>query len=94
MKQQKEVRYILGPLATEFSNVPTGTWRTTRPVIDTSRCTLCRQCTLVCPTDVIVINPESSNKIEILYDYCKGCGICERGCVNKCIVMEKENEKK
>ncbi len=62
-------------------------WRTFKPVIDHDRCVMCLRCFLVCPDGVI---DKSGEKLEIDYDYCKGCGVCAYECKPDCIDMVKE----
>jgi len=64
-------------------------WRTYKPVIDSDKCVLCMRCFLVCPDGVI---DKSGEKLEIDYDFCKGCGVCAYECKVKAISMEKEVE--
>lgn len=64
-------------------------WRTYRPVIDQDKCVLCMRCFLVCPDGVI---DKSSERLEIDYDFCKGCGVCAYECKPKAINMVKEAE--
>ncbi|MEM0162792.1 MAG: 4Fe-4S binding protein, partial [Thermoproteota archaeon] len=40
-----------------------------------------------CPDSAIL---RKGNKVEVNYDYCKGCGICANECPTKAINMEKE----
>jgi 2-oxoacid:acceptor oxidoreductase delta subunit (pyruvate/2-ketoisovalerate family) len=63
-------------------------WRSERPVINTERCTKCLICWLLCPDGVI--RKTGDGRLEIDYDYCKGCGICARECRFDVIRMEKE----
>ncbi|MBE6083509.1 MAG: pyruvate ferredoxin oxidoreductase [Tissierellaceae bacterium] len=65
-------------------------WRTFRPVIDETKCSVCYVCWVVCPDGVI---DKTGTKLEIDYDYCKGCGICAYECPSKAIDMIKESEK-
>ena len=62
-------------------------WRNKRPVIDESRCVGCLQCYMYCPDGVIYKN---GNKVDIDYDFCKGCGICAKTCRVQAIQMEVE----
>jgi len=62
-------------------------WRTFRPVIDKETCVNCLVCYLVCPDGVIF---KSEDKVDIDYDFCKGCGVCANECNVDAIKMEKE----
>jgi pyruvate ferredoxin oxidoreductase delta subunit len=64
-------------------------WRTFRPAIDKDKCVNCLICYLVCPDGVIF---KSENKIDIDYDFCKGCGVCANECNVDAIKMEKEEK--
>ncbi len=50
-------------------------------------CNLCGKCFDFCPD--VAISKENW-KIEINYDYCKGCGICIQECPTKSIVFERD----
>ena len=63
--------------------------RTFRPVIDTEKCVKCLRCFLVCPDGAI---DKSGAALDIDYDYCKGCGVCNRACKLGAITMIKEAE--
>jgi 2-oxoacid:acceptor oxidoreductase delta subunit (pyruvate/2-ketoisovalerate family) len=63
-------------------------WRSERPVIDADRGTGCLQCYLYCPDGVISWADEK--RMDIDYDFCKGCGICAKICRVGAIVMEAE----
>jgi len=77
-----------GSAAGVLTDVNSG-WRTFRPIIDNDKCSFCLRCWLVCPDGVI---DKSTGKLEIDYDYCKGCGICAYECPKKCITMVKEGD--
>ena len=64
---------------------PTSFARCLRPVIDKSKCTDCKMCSIHCPDGAI-----DFNRIEVDLNYCKGCGICERKCPSKAIKMISE----
>ena len=66
----------------------TGIWRTTKPVIDRSKCTKCLLCWVYCPD--MAIKRKEDDSVEIDYDYCKGCGICAETCPTKAISMVEE----
>ena len=77
--------YASGMLLTETMEG----WRTEKPVIDVDKCIECKMCYLVCPEGVIY---EENGRCMIDYRFCKGCGICSRECVGKCIKMVKEEK--
>ena len=62
-------------------------WRNVRPVIDPLKCTVCLNCYLHCPDGVIF---RKDGRVEIDYDFCKGCGICKKICRLGAIEMEAE----
>jgi pyruvate ferredoxin oxidoreductase delta subunit len=64
-------------------------YRVVKPIIENELCSLCLMCYLLCPDGTIII---SNDKIEIDYDFCKGCGICAHECSKKAIKMIKEDE--
>lgn len=64
---------------------PTGTWRTSRPVLDPEKCNACLLCWIYCPEGVI-----SKMDRSVDYELCKGCGICEAECPQKAFTMVKE----
>lgn len=66
----------------------TGLWRTFTPQIDYDKCTKCLACWVFCPEAAIKRGPDDS--VEILYDYCKGCGVCANECPLKIITMKRE----
>jgi len=84
------VRKILGPVATEFAAMNTGSWRLERPVVDLDACIACGICERNCPPNVITVKKDPKS-VVIDMDYCKGCGICSEVCSKNCIVMENEN---
>jgi len=59
-------------------------WSEKVPDIDKGKCTGCRQCYFHCPEGCIEM---VGNKADANFDYCKGCGICERICPVKAIQM-------
>ncbi len=64
----------------------TGSWRIFRPVKDDERCNECLLCWIFCPEACM------TKKLEINYDYCKGCGICAVECPRNAIAMVKEEK--
>ncbi|MEE9198554.1 MAG: 4Fe-4S binding protein [Dehalococcoidia bacterium] len=80
-----------GGVITEAGNaveVDTGSWRTSRPVIDWEACTHCLICWVFCPDSSFPV--ENGKLKEIDLEHCKGCGICAIECPRKCIVMVPE----
>jgi pyruvate ferredoxin oxidoreductase delta subunit/pyruvate ferredoxin oxidoreductase gamma subunit len=63
-------------------------WRNRCPVYGPGKCTGCYQCYMYCPDGVI---RKQDKKIAIDYDFCKGCGICEKVCRLGAIVLEDES---
>lgn len=58
--------------------VPTGLWRTLRPVIDEARCNRCWWlCSEFCPDGAIRVE---DGRPRIDYDHCKGCLVCVAQC--------------
>lgn len=80
--------YPVGPQFTAgFLAETNAGWRTFRPVIDKELCINCLRCYIVCPDGVIF---KSENKVDVDYDYCKGCGVCAHECPVNAIKMVKE----
>jgi pyruvate ferredoxin oxidoreductase delta subunit len=65
----------------------TGSWRIFRPVLDEAKCTRCLLCWIYCPEPSI---DRLKDRVEINYDFCKGCGICAAECPVKAIQMVEE----
>ncbi|NLK25046.1 MAG: 4Fe-4S binding protein [Euryarchaeota archaeon] len=70
-------------------DMPTGTWRTFRPIIDEDRCLRCYFCWKFCP-DLSVLVAREGDLPTIDYEHCKGCGICANECPSGAIRMERE----
>lgn len=68
-------------------NYLTGDWRAFRPIVDNDKCVYCLLCWIFCPDAAVSRNDES---VDILYDYCKGCGICANECPVGAIEMIEE----
>lgn len=80
---------IFAPATSE--QVPTGLWRTVRPVIDYSRCHRCVWiCSTLCPDSTISVNTEGYPQID--YEHCKGCLICMANCPAHAIRAVPESE--
>ena len=58
----------------------------TRPVCDTSRCTLCGACSDVCPTHACEVTDEGTFKVEAAY--CIECGACLQVCKERALAFE------
>lgn len=70
-------------------------WRSVRPVLDETACTLCLQCYLLCPDGAIFkVRDEEGNVERVVVDFafCKGCGVCVKACPAGCIRMVLERE--
>lgn len=65
----------------------TGDWRVFKPIIDKEKCTNCLLCWIYCPEPAIL---RGEPKVEVDYDYCKGCGVCAEECPVKAISMVEE----
>lgn len=71
--------------------VPTGLWRTLRPVIDYQRCKRCAWiCSTLCPEGNISLNEAGYPRID--YKHCKGCLICMAQCPAHAIGAVPERE--
>ena len=74
-----------------FLTVTNASWRTETPVCDRNRCNGCLNCYLYCP-EGCVYRDGKTGKIDIDYDFCKGCGICAKLCRKGAITMEKHGK--
>uniref|UniRef100_A0A7C5AM65 4Fe-4S ferredoxin-type domain-containing protein n=1 Tax=Desulfobacca acetoxidans TaxID=60893 RepID=A0A7C5AM65_9BACT len=80
---------IFAPATSEL--VPTGLWRTWRPVLDREQCRRCVWiCSTLCPDSVIKANAEGYPEID--YQHCKGCLICLTSCPAHAIRAVPEEE--
>ncbi len=52
-------------------------------------CETCDVCSLLCP-DLCITKDESTGKVKIDLDYCKGCGICAAVSPKSAIKMVRE----
>jgi len=69
--------------------VPTGLWRTLRPVIDYDRCNRCWWvCSAFCPDGAIQVE-DATPRID--YDHCKGCLVCVAQCPPHAIETRPES---
>jgi 2-oxoacid:acceptor oxidoreductase delta subunit (pyruvate/2-ketoisovalerate family) len=89
-----QARRILGPAATEFTAMNTGSWRMERPQVNLDICIACGTCERNCPANVITVKKEPKISVAIDMNYCKGCGICSEVCPKTCIEMVPEQGEK
>lgn len=68
-----------------FVENKTGSWRTFKPEKDEKKCIKCLYCWVYCPEGCI--SRLEGDRVEINYDYCKGCGICANECPKEAIKM-------
>ncbi len=83
----------IGSIVTEpgsASQYQTGTWRSQRPLFDSSKCIKCGLCYIFCPEGCVEQNTEGYFEANLFY--CKGCGICYRECWPQAITMVEEEE--
>nr|WP_321464630.1 2-oxoacid:acceptor oxidoreductase family protein [uncultured Desulfobulbus sp.] len=80
---------IVGACTSEI--VPTGLWRSRRPVIDRDRCRRCWWiCSTLCPDGAIQVDAEKRPIID--YQHCKGCMVCMSQCPAQAISAQPESE--
>lgn len=60
-------------------------------VVDRDKCTGCKICQKVCPTEAIRVR---EHKSQVDQTYCTGCGACEQRCPVYAITMQKCGEPK
>lgn len=89
MFDSSKIPHDLCPIATDFIDMKTGTWRAERPVVNRSKCVKCGTCWTFCPTQCIVEKPKW---FEAGLEICKGCGICAKECPYNAIIMAEEKE--
>jgi len=65
----------------------TGEWRTSTPVLDTTKCKNCLLCVAYCPDSSIPVKDGKRQDFDL--DHCKGCAICERACPFHAISMKE-----
>lgn len=71
--------------------VPTGLWRTLRPVVDRSRCRRCAWiCSTLCPDGTIGVDAQGFPVID--YRHCKGCLVCASSCPAHAIQVMPERQ--
>ncbi len=71
--------------------MPTGLWRTMRPVIDREHCKKCWWiCSTSCPDGAIDIDADNNPQID--YEHCKGCLTCVTVCPSHAIQAIPEHK--
>lgn len=80
----------LCPIATEYSSMLAGDWRTERPVVDRDKCVKCAACWVYCPVQCVIERPAW---FDIDLAACKGCGICAHECPQRAIAMVPETDR-
>jgi pyruvate ferredoxin oxidoreductase gamma subunit len=92
VKLEAEPTFLAAPDihgAATSERVPTGLWRTMRPVIDKSLCNRCSWiCSTLCPDGAIDVGADREPTID--YDHCKGCMVCASVCPPHAIRIERE----
>jgi pyruvate ferredoxin oxidoreductase delta subunit len=93
LKGWKEIP--LGGVITEAGNsdeYETGSWRSSRPIRDESKCIHCLLCWIYCPDSSVIV--EDGKIVGVDLSHCKGCGICAKECPPKvqAITMVDETE--
>ena len=68
----------------------TGSWRSSRPIIDFDKCTHCLFCWVFCPDGAIVVEDSKVKVIDL--SHCKGCGICASECPRDAVTMMDETK--
>ena len=72
-----------------LKKLPTGEWRSKRPVAKVTKCRQCGWCFIFCPVGSI---KEKDTHFMAHLDQCKGCGTCAQVCPAHAITMVKEEE--
>jgi len=77
--------------AATSNRVPTGLWRTQRPILEKEHCHKCIWlCGSMCPDGVIARDGEGFPQID--YEHCKGCMVCVAQCPNHAFAVVAESE--
>ncbi len=102
MTLKKSSELVEGGIITEAGNsalFKTGDWREQRPEWTRENCIHCLFCWIYCPDMSITLTKAENGRYRmagVLYDYCKGCGICAFHCTGKkgvkALVMKREEK--
>ncbi len=84
-----EIPDNLCPIATEYSKMMPGDWRSSLPVVNRKKCVKCSICWLYCPVQCII---ERTGWFDANLSTCKGCGICAEECPHGAIEMIAEED--
>jgi phenylglyoxylate dehydrogenase delta subunit len=84
-----EIPNNLCPIATEYSTMMPGDWRSMLPVVNRKKCVKCSICWLYCPVQCII---ERAGWFDANLSTCKGCGICAEECPHGAIEMIAEED--
>jgi pyruvate ferredoxin oxidoreductase gamma subunit len=70
--------------------MPTGLWRTLRPVVDFTQCHRCPWvCSTACPDGAIGLGEHGYPRIDL--EHCKGCMVCVLACPWHAMTAAPEN---
>lgn len=86
---QSTIPNNLCPIATEYSKMLPGDWRSMLPVVNRKKCVKCSICWLYCPVQCII---ERTGWFDANLSTCKGCGICAEECPHGAIEMISEED--
>ena len=62
-------------------------WRVFEPVVDEEKCISCKTCWIFCPE--AALEWKANDKPAMIYNACKGCGVCANECPVKAIEMKR-----
>jgi len=68
------------------ANFKTGDWRNQKAIWKKDKCIQCMLCWIYCPDSAFIV--EDGKVVGINYDFCKGCGICDKVCPPKVDAIE------
>ncbi len=56
-------------------------------IVDRARCTLCRACVNLCPTQALTASDDRGPRLSFVEANCVQCGLCEAGCPEQAITL-------